>query len=40
MAKKKTLTVTSVHYVHAADIDPEAMKAGGDAWEPGNVKRR
>jgi hypothetical protein len=33
MAKKKTLTVKSVHYVHAADIDPEATKAGGDAWE-------
>jgi hypothetical protein len=33
MAKKKTLTVKSVHYVHTADIDPEATKAGGDAWE-------
>jgi len=28
-----TLTVKSVQYVHAADIDPEATKAGGDAWE-------
>jgi hypothetical protein len=33
MAKKKTLTVKSVQYVHTADIDPEATKAGGDAWE-------
>ena len=33
MAKKKALTVKSVHYVHTADIDPEATKAGGDAWE-------
>lgn len=33
MAKKKMLTVKSVHYVHTADIDPEATKAWGDAWE-------
>jgi len=33
MAKKKLITVKSCHYVHSEDIDPAAMKAGGDVWE-------
>lgn len=33
MAKKKPITVKSVHYVHTEDIDPETTKAGGDVWE-------
>ena len=33
MAKRKSITVKSCHYIHPEDIDPSSSKAGGDVWE-------